>query len=140
MLIGTVWDLGRNWTTVVIEVVPPLLPLPGELGKDGNEIATEDDRLVQIPVSVRVVYETDIERDDGGLGKEAKEKREHTYWSVLGLGRISEKMPAKAVEDAAGSSAARPMSLVSVAGKGVAGRGSAGEEASGGRVNRHSVR
>lgn len=139
MLIGTVWDLGRNWTTVVIEVVPPLLPLPGELDENGNELATEDDRLVQVPVSVRVVYETDLERDDGGLGKEAKEKREHTYWSVLGLGRISEKMPTKAVEDAAGP-AARPMSLVSAAGKGVVGRGSAGEEASGARANRHSVR
>ncbi|CAZ84248.1 unnamed protein product [Tuber melanosporum] len=140
MLIGTVWDLGRNWTTVVIEIVPPLLPLPGELDEDGNELATEDDRLVQVPVSVRVVYETDLERDDGGLGKEAKEKREHTYWSVLGLGRISEKMPTTATEDAAGPSAARPMSLASIAGKGVTGRGGAVEEISGSKVNRHSVR
>ncbi|KAH0607064.1 uncharacterized protein H6S33_003052 [Morchella sextelata] len=85
---GTVWDAGRNWTTVVIEIVPPLLPseyTTDEAG--GKDSPTEDDYLVQVPVSVRVEYETDVEREDG-LGKEVKERREHTYWSVLGLGRI----------------------------------------------------
>lgn len=91
---GTVWDVGRNWTTVVIEIVPPLLPVEDELegeevddGPDGQGPVTELDRIVQIPVSVRVEYETELEREDG-LGREQKEKREHTYWSVLGLGRI----------------------------------------------------
>lgn len=87
---GTVWDAGRNWTTVVIEIVPPLVPIEdGDV--EGEKRITELDRIVQIPVCVRVEYETELERDDGlGAlsGREQKEKREHTYWSVLGLGRI----------------------------------------------------
>lgn len=141
MLTGNVWDAGRNWTTVVIEVVPPLLPLPGELDKDGEEAATEDERLVQIPVSVRVVYETDLGGDDSGLGRETKERREHTYWSVLGVGRISEKMPTKKVEDVATPLPTRPVSLGT--GRNAAGSSSSrhgGGDESAGRTNRHSVR
>lgn len=89
---GTVWDAGRNWTTVVIEIVPPLVPMEDEKpDAEGEKSITELDRIVQIPVCVRVEYETDLEREDGLSalsGREQKEKREHTYWSVLGLGRI----------------------------------------------------
>lgn len=89
---GTVWDAGRNWTTVVIEIVPPLVPMEDEKpDTEGEKSITELDRIVQIPVCVRVEYETDLEREDGLSalsGREQKEKREHTYWSVLGLGRI----------------------------------------------------
>lgn len=99
---STIWDSGRNWTTVVLEIVPPVLPA------DDAEL-TEDDFVVKVPILVRSVYEADIDRDDG-IGKDVREKKEHSYWSVLEVGRIGRKTPGK-VGFPDGSS--RPASLVS---------------------------
>lgn len=118
---GTVWDSGRNWTTVVIEIVPPLLPEledDDDDGPDGKGPVTETDQIVQIPVSVRVEYETDVERE-GGLGvggREHKEKRENAYWAVLGLGRIGKFGGVKEGVDTVGGlegPAQRPMGRAS---------------------------
>jgi dynactin-4 len=112
---GTIWDSGRNWTSVIIEVIPPQLP--------DDELLDEREKIVQVPVLVRSVYETDIERDDAGLGsgKEGKEKKEQSYWSVLEVGSIG-KLGAR--ED--GAMSMRPVSMMpfSTAGPGgdVAGR------------------
>jgi len=112
---GTIWDSGRNWTSVIIEVIPPRLPDDGLLD--------EREKIVQVPVLVRSVYETDIERDEAGLGsgREGKERKEQSYWSVLEIGSIG-KLGAR--EDGAAST--RPVSMMplSVAGPGgdVAGR------------------
>lgn len=139
---GTVWDAGRNWTTVVIEIVPPLLPAEDaeDAEEEGAEKVTELDRLVQVPVSVHVEYETDLEREDGLGGREQKEKREHTYWSVLGLGRIG-KLSGDvmgASGPAAGMSAGRPSSYsVSKVGSGQA---AASAAIGAGKGNRHSVK
>jgi dynactin-4 len=80
---ATIWDSGRNWTTVVLEIVPPLLP------EDLTEME-DDDYVVKVPILVRSVYEADIEREDT-IGKEGREKKEHSYWSVLEVGRIAKK-------------------------------------------------
>ena len=111
---GTIWDCGRNWTTVVLEIVPPALPADD----DAAELA-EDDFAVKVPILVRSVYEADIDRDDG-IGKDVREKKEHSYWSVLEVGRIGRKTPNKVgFSDAGGgggsssSTTSRPASLLS---------------------------
>jgi dynactin-4 len=101
-LTATIWDSGRNWTTVILEIIPPILPEDTEL--------EEDDYVVKVPILVRSVYESDIDRDDG-IGKEVKEKKEYSYWSVLEVGRMGKKTAGKVgFEESAG---ARPMSLMS---------------------------
>lgn len=81
---GKVWGKGRNWTTVVVEVV--CAPV------DAREDIEEDDSdVLEIPVFVRMEWVADLEREDGdgGMGgDEKKDKRELAYWSVIGVGRV----------------------------------------------------
>ena len=100
---GKVWERGRNWVSVVVEVVPASLRIEGpaflrseEQQKDDGPLR-EDEDVVEIPVFVRVEWETDAAQDEGaGLAgggskeKEVKEKRELAYWCVLGVGRIAQ--------------------------------------------------
>ena len=78
---GKVWDKERNWTTVVVEVVCATV--------DGEAELAEDEDVLEIPVFVRMEWEADVERDEGG-GKvdERKEKKELAYWVILGVGRV----------------------------------------------------
>ena len=94
---GKVWERGRNWCSVVVEVVPAWLRGDGTmLGKDeeGEEgDLREDEDVLEIPVFVRLEWEESAGHDDtsggGGKDKEGKEKRELAYWCVLGIGRIA---------------------------------------------------
>ncbi|MCJ1254795.1 hypothetical protein MMC24_002611 [Lignoscripta atroalba] len=81
---GKVWDKGRNWTTVVVEVVCAAI----EAEDDDLE---EDEDVLEIPVFVRVEYEADAAGDDGGASaeKDRREKRELAYWCILGVGKIA---------------------------------------------------
>ncbi|KAI9822035.1 MAG: hypothetical protein M1832_003207 [Thelocarpon impressellum] len=85
---GKVWERGRNWTSVVVEVKP------GYLSQEAGD-EDEDDDICEIPVFVRVEYETEggPDADDKGGGKRdtkgEREKRELAYWCVLGVGRIA---------------------------------------------------
>jgi dynactin 4 len=92
---GKVWEKGRNWTSVVVEVVPGILP--GSTGsgttnrdEEGDEL-DEDEDVLEIPVFVRTEYETEGGGDEHKIsaGGGAKEKREVAFWSVLGVGRIA---------------------------------------------------
>lgn len=78
---GKVWDKGRNWTTVAMEVVPgSLVDLPGD------PQLQEDEDVLEIPIFVRIEWE-------GEAGAEHEldtVKREVAYWMVLGVGRIVE--------------------------------------------------
>lgn len=79
---GKVWDKGRNWATVVVEVICAAI--------DEKAKMEEDEDLLEIPTFVRVEYETDVEKDDGGGGdKGGREKRELAYWTVLGVGKVA---------------------------------------------------
>ena len=76
---GKVWEKGRNWTTVVVEVGIV------DVDSEGEEEGNEDEDYLEIPVFVRLEWEAEAEEK----GKEgAKEKRELAYWVVLGVGRV----------------------------------------------------
>ncbi|ROT36078.1 hypothetical protein SODALDRAFT_316365 [Sodiomyces alkalinus F11] len=96
---GKIWERGRNWVSIVVEVVPASLRLdglpPGPGGEEPDRSPLkEDEDVLEIPMFVRVEWEADT-RDDVGSStttrdnKEAREKRELAYWCVLGLGRIA---------------------------------------------------
>lgn len=95
---GKVWERGRNWVSVVVEVVPASLKAfegPDYLKKEGEDRGPvrEDEDVVEIPVFVRVEWETEGQGDDTVVSrgdKEVKEKRELAYWCVLGVGRIAD--------------------------------------------------
>ncbi|KAI5288708.1 hypothetical protein KEM54_004982 [Ascosphaera aggregata] len=81
---GKVWDKGRNWTTVVVEVVPGKLPSEEEI--------EDDDDVIEVPVFVRLEWEGENTGDDVSLRDTTKRdkegdvvKRELAYWIVLGL-------------------------------------------------------
>lgn len=78
---GKVWDKGRNWTTVVLEVVPGTLP------EDGPQT---DEDVLEIPVFVRMEWDSDNQMESSasvGKGLDMV-KRELAYWMVLGVGRV----------------------------------------------------
>ncbi|CAG7982493.1 unnamed protein product [Penicillium salamii] len=100
---GKVWDKGRNWTTVVLEVVPGTLPGSSAEGGDGNPETTDEDvvavaasrkdeDVLEIPVFVHMDWDADAQLDQQNLGKASKADdkvtRELAYWMVLGVGRI----------------------------------------------------
>ncbi|KAF2686096.1 dynactin-like protein Arp1 p62 subunit RO2 [Lentithecium fluviatile CBS 122367] len=109
---GKIWDRGRNWTSVVVEVVPGFLkpvafPVLAEDGKGGGEAEgddgglDEDEDVLEIPVFVRIEFEADVVAEERGLGVSvgggdakkgeggAREKREVAFWTVVGAGRIA---------------------------------------------------
>jgi dynactin-4 len=92
---GKIWDRGRNWTSVVIEVVPGFVkPIVMGETKEG-EALDEDDDIVEIPIFVRLEYESDPVVDEKGFAdargsKEGgREKREEAFWAVIGVGRVA---------------------------------------------------
>jgi len=105
---GNIFDAGRNWTAVIIEVVPQ--QVDEEYWERHRRMGYEeleeeqglDEAVVQIPVFVRVEYETVREDADlvvGEGGKEKREKREHAYWYVLSVGRIGKILGAPTLEE-----------------------------------------
>lgn len=94
---GKIWDRGRNWVSIVLEVVPPSLKVehlgvglpPGSVDKGPLK---QDEDILEIPMFVRMEWEADVQNDitsGAGRDKEAKEKRELAYWCVLGVGRTA---------------------------------------------------
>lgn len=92
---GKIWDRGRNWTSVVLEVVPGFLqPISGFGAAEQQKDLDEDDDLVEIPIFVRLEFETEAGAEERGLGdsrgsKGEKERREEAFWAVVGVGRIA---------------------------------------------------
>ena len=94
---GKVWDKGRNWTTVAMEVVPGSLPGLSQGNTSASETADavgEDDDVLEMPIFVRLEWEGEAGTEDMGTRSDAKKqetetaKREVAYWMVLGVGRI----------------------------------------------------
>ncbi|KAJ5918482.1 hypothetical protein N7466_010474 [Penicillium verhagenii] len=108
---GKVWDKGRNWTTVVLEVIPGTLPgseadttnagnndngnNDGEGGRDENAVIPalkEDEDVLEIPVFVHMEWDAEAQLEQQNVGKASKPDdlvaRELAYWMVLGVGKI----------------------------------------------------
>lgn len=92
---GKVWDKGRNWTTVVLEVVPGTLP--GSAAEGGSEVPSaaasqQDEDFLEIPVFVHMEWDAEAQLEQQNVGKASKPDdlvaRELAYWMVLGVGRI----------------------------------------------------
>ena len=94
---GKIWERGRNWVSIVLEVIPASLrpehqAIAGRDGEVDNSPLKEDEDVLEIPMFIRMEWEADAEKDLGSApsrDKEAKEKRELAYWCVLGVGRIN---------------------------------------------------
>lgn len=93
---GKIWERGRNWVSIVVEVVPASLRLPAAGGEADSSPLRQDEDILEIPMFVRIEWEAEAAGEEVGVppgtakDKEAKEKRELAYWSVLGIGRISQ--------------------------------------------------
>jgi dynactin-4 len=89
--VGKIWERGRNWVSIVVEVMPASLHLRED---EGDLPLREEEDVLEIPMFVRVEWEADAGGDEvssaahGRDSKEAREKRELAYWCVLGLGKI----------------------------------------------------
>jgi dynactin-4 len=100
---GKVWERGRNWVSIVVEVIPSSLriePPPAIFQKEGDpepELSPlkEDEDVLEIPMFVRLEWESEVSHDQVGTAtsrdKDAKEKRELAYWCAIGIGRISQE-------------------------------------------------
>ncbi|KAI2630624.1 hypothetical protein GGR54DRAFT_162337 [Hypoxylon sp. NC1633] len=101
---GKIWERGRNWVTIVVEVVPASLRIeepPALLRKEGDGVEPdlsplkEDEDVLEIPMFVRLEWEGEVSQDQvgatGGKEKDTMEKRELAYWCAIGIGRISQE-------------------------------------------------
>lgn len=89
---GKVWERGRNWVSIVLEVIPASLRAQHRPDEAAPGPLREDEDVLEIPMFVRIEWEADVHNDMGAgadKDKEAREKRELTYWCVLGVGRLS---------------------------------------------------
>lgn len=103
---GKLWKRGRNWTSVVLEIVPGfpggaptgIVPRTAE----EEEVLDEEDTVVEVPVFVRFEYEYEhpdaavfekMREEEGARVKEVpemgKQTREVAFWTVLGVGRVA---------------------------------------------------
>lgn len=98
---GKVWEKGRNWTTVVLEIVPGTLPGSEAEGGGGNDAAVadakqQDEDVLEIPVFVHMEWDAEAQLEQQNLGKSSKPDdlvaRELAYWMVLGVGRIQSSL------------------------------------------------
>ncbi|POS87253.1 hypothetical protein EPUL_002018 [Erysiphe pulchra] len=91
---GKIWERGRNWVSVVLEVIPSDYRVDQNLDSEEQDLWTGDKDILEIPVFVRVEWETDPGQDESGslsvLSKSGgtKETRELAYWCVLGVGKV----------------------------------------------------
>ncbi|KAI1645348.1 dynactin p62 [Daldinia loculata] len=100
---GKIWERGRNWVSIVVEVVPASLRVEerssfskseGDPGSDRNPLK-EDEDILEIPMFIRLEWEGDVSQDQVGAAagkeKDTREKKELAYWCAIGIGRISQE-------------------------------------------------
>lgn len=95
---GKVWEKGRDWTTVVLEVVCAGIGAGGEDDDDDERKRglEEDEDLLEIPIFVRLEWMGDVGVDETASSLETTfsagrflTKRELAYWIVIGVGRVA---------------------------------------------------
>ena len=89
---GKVYEQGRNWVSVVIEIVPV------RIGREEGREMEEDEDVIEIPVRVRVEWRVGEEEVEGKKktservledGEEDDGRREVSYWMVLGVAKVA---------------------------------------------------
>ncbi|EHY54597.1 hypothetical protein ABEF92_002052 [Exophiala dermatitidis] len=94
---GKLYDKGRNWASVVLEIIP------ASIVRQQTEELDEDEDVIEIPIRVRLGWT--VTADDAGLEHDRRKrdkdkllddgdeiddgKRELSYWMVLGIGRVA---------------------------------------------------
>ncbi|RMD44805.1 hypothetical protein DV735_g385, partial [Chaetothyriales sp. CBS 134920] len=91
---GKVYDKGRNWVSVVVEIVPGLIERRVKRDEDGDEEdeEDEDEDVVEVPIRVRLEWRQTENEGEGDDEDEAvlrdDGRREVAYWMVLGVARV----------------------------------------------------
>ncbi|KAI8964068.1 dynactin p62 [Daldinia sp. FL1419] len=95
---GKIWERGRNWVSIVVEVIPASLrgEEPSSFGAPKSEPPLkEGEDILEIPMLIRLEWEGEASQDQVGASagkeKDTREKKELAYWSAIGLGRISQE-------------------------------------------------
>ena len=88
---GKLYEQGRNWASVVIEIVPSFIE-----SFESKELR-EDEDVIEVPIRVRLEWRVTDEEGEGRrklvsekLGEDGVDdgRREVAYWMVLGVGRV----------------------------------------------------
>ena len=86
---GKVWEKGRNWSAVVLEVVPGVLPVSASPPLGIIPSPHDDDQdVLEIPIFVRMEWDSESHTIEHAGKGDNMVKRELAYWMVLGVGRI----------------------------------------------------
>jgi dynactin 4 len=89
---GKLYDQGRNWVSVVIEIVPKMIVWEAERDRE------EDEEVIEVPIRVRLEWKVSEEEAGEGKKKSSEKledgevddgRREVAYWMVLGVGRVA---------------------------------------------------
>ncbi|EXJ85445.1 hypothetical protein A1O1_05809 [Capronia coronata CBS 617.96] len=90
---GKLYDQGRNWASVVLEIIP------ASIVRQQSEELDEDEDVIEIPIRVRL--EWTVTDDEAGMERRKRDtrldegddiddgKRELNYWMVVGIGRVA---------------------------------------------------
>jgi dynactin-4 len=85
---GKIWEQGRDWTTIVLEVV--CVDIWAKKRAERERGLEEDEDVLEIPIFVRMEWMGDEPGDEIIMAApRIKVKREMAYWVVLGVGRIA---------------------------------------------------
>ena len=83
---GKVYDRGRNWTSIVVEIVP------ASIVKEKGEEVEEDEDVIEVPIRIRLEWkvtdEQALREKKGDQGEADDGTRELAYWMVVGVGRV----------------------------------------------------
>ena len=91
---GKLYDQGRNWVSVVIEIVPALIV------REAERVMEEDEDVIEVSIRVRLEWTVSEAGGDGAEKKKSEKaleeagegddgRRELAYWMVLGVGRVA---------------------------------------------------
>ncbi|KAL9620752.1 MAG: hypothetical protein Q9160_004765 [Pyrenula sp. 1 TL-2023] len=98
---GKVYESGRNWTSVVVEIVATMMRNGGEGQSGGEEKGgqeegigeVEDEDVLEVPIRVslewKVTDEEALKQRRAVVDEDDKGERELNYWMVLGVGRVA---------------------------------------------------
>ena len=95
---GKIYEKGRNWTSIVLEIVPASI---FKMKRSSDEVQSvdeeEDEDVIEVPIRVRLDWKQSDPGSEEGEKKKSEKlnedgidegTRELAYWMVLGVGRV----------------------------------------------------